>query len=366
MEYDPIFDAKAPKPWLIAGPCSAETEQQVIATASGLQNAGLSFFRAGVWKPRTRPGSFEGVGVKALPWLKRVRDEFGLRPIIEVATAHQVEEALEAGIDAFWLGARTTVNPFSVHEVAEALTGTDVVMLVKNPVNPDLALWIGAIERLEHVGLRKLGAVHRGFSQYGEQVYRNAPIWDIPIEMRRLMPNLPLLCDNSHICGRRDLLGIVAQSALNLTFDGLMTEVHVTPDEAWTDAKQQITPDVYIDLIASLVIRKSEPEDLEFTKYLQTLRTKIDKIDHHWVSLLAERMELARQIGQGKLAMDMAILQTTRYSEMLTQARLLAKEVGLNEAFVARLLSFVHTEAIEIQQQEMLHKLEANTLIGKV
>jgi len=280
-----MFHKKDSRPFLIAGPCSAETEEQVLTAARDLQSlqdlAGLKvdLFRAGVWKPRTRPGAFEGIGATALPWLRRAKQETGLRTTIEVANGNQVYEALKHGIDVLWIGARSTVNPFSVQEIADALRGVDVPVLVKNPVNPDLDLWIGAIERIRNAGVTQVGAIHRGFSAYAKSKFRNAPYWEIPIELRRRMPDLPLICDNSHICGNREDLLEVAQQALDLNYDGLMTEVHPTPDAAWSDAKQQITPFIYSELVRSLVVRRETTDNQEFLENIENLRHKIDEVD---------------------------------------------------------------------------------------
>jgi chorismate mutase len=341
------------RPFLIAGPCSAETEEQVLATAHGLKDAGIDLFRAGVWKPRTKPGGFEGVGPVALPWLRRVKEETGLKTTIEVATGNQVYEALKHGVDVLWVGARTTVNPFSMQEVADALQGVDVPVLVKNPVNPDLELWIGGLERVMKAGVTQIGAIHRGFSAYAKTKLRNAPYWELPIELRRRMPDLPILCDNSHICGNREDLLEIAQNAFDLNYDGLMTEVHPTPDEAWSDAKQQITPLVYKELLANLILRRETTNDREFIETLENMRHKIDEIDLEILNLMSRRMRIAEDIGRYKQRHNISILQTTRWAEILERGYELGRARGLNDPFVAQLLSAIHQESIAHQQSVM-------------
>jgi chorismate mutase len=355
MDWLPVSPIRDSSLLIIAGPCSAETETQVLATAQALKEyCPPHFFRAGIWKPRTRPGAFEGVGKAALPWLTKTFEETGLRPMIEVATAHQVDMALESNIDAFWIGARTTVNPFSVQEIAEALRGIDVPIFIKNPVNTDLALWIGSIERFVQTGQRRLAAIHRGFSMFGQQTYRNAPIWEIPIDLRRLMPGLPLICDNSHICGNRHMLLEVAQSAINLGYDGLMTETHVDPDKAWTDAAQQITPQNLAQMVEQLSKRHPQPADPAWLPQLENYRQQLSGLDQKLINLLADRMEISRAIGQGKTASDMAILQTDRYVQLLEDMKHQGLLKQLNPYFVERLFALVHYESIEQQQKQML------------
>lgn len=348
-----MFLKHASRPYLIAGPCSAETEAQVLDVAHELASLGIDLFRAGVWKPRTRPGAFEGNGAAALPWLRRVKAETGLRVAIEVATAHQVYEALKFGVDVLWIGARTTVNPFSVQEIADALRGVDVPVLIKNPVNPDLDLWIGAIERIRNAGVNQVGAVHRGFSSYAKSKFRNAPYWEIPVELRRRMPDLPLLCDNSHICGNRDDLLEVAQQALDLNYDGLMTEVHCAPDQAWSDAKQQITPCAYGKMTARLVVRRETTDNADFLENLENLRHKIDEVDLEVFNLLARRMRLAEAIGRYKRRNNISILQTARWNEILENAFRHGQERQLSNEFVEKFLSAVHQESIAHQHAVM-------------
>jgi len=361
-----MFQKHEHRPFLIAGPCSAETEDQVLKIAHDLKalgekdpNKGIDLYRAGVWKPRTRPGAFEGNGASALPWLRRVKEETGLRTTIEVANANQVYEALKFGIDVLWIGARTTVNPFSVQEIADALKGVNVPVLVKNPVNPDLDLWIGAIERIGNAGITQLGAIHRGFSTYAKSKFRNAPYWEIPIELRRRMPQIPLICDNSHICGNRVDLLEVAQQALDLNYDGLMTEVHNTPDEAWSDAKQQITPFVYYELCQKLIMRRETSDNASFLEHIENIRHKIDEVDLELMNLLARRMRLAEDIGRYKKRNNIAILQAARWNEILEKAYKQGRERGLTDPFVEKFLTAVHQESIAHQTRIMQEENDA-------
>jgi chorismate mutase len=349
-----MFKKENGTPFLISGPCSAETQEQVLDIAQQLAPQGIDLFRAGVWKPRTRPGAFEGVGAPALAWLKTVKAETGLKTTVEVANGNQVYEALKFGVDVLWIGARSTVNPFSVQEIADALRGVDVPVLVKNPVNPDLELWIGAIERIRNAGITQLGAIHRGFSTYTKSKFRNAPYWELPIELKRRMPDLPLICDNSHICGNREDLAEVAQQALDLQYDGLMTEVHCRPDEAWSDAKQQITPLRYAELIQSLVIRRNDLDDNIFWEHIDQIRHKIDEIDLEMLNLLARRMRLAEDIGRYKKRNSVPILQTTRWNEILERATIQGAERGLSNDFMEKLLTAIHQESIEHQRKIMV------------
>jgi chorismate mutase len=352
MNIQPIFPSKK-RPVLIAGPCSAETEEQVLEAARQLSRQSIDLFRAGIWKPRTRPDSFEGVGAKGLPWLSKVREEFGLKVTTEVANARHVYESLKHRIDVLWIGARTTVNPFAVQEIADALQGVDVPVLIKNPINPDLKLWIGAIERIHKAGISKIAVIHRGFSYHGNTQYRNIPRWQIPIELKRQFPQLEIICDNSHICGRRDTLQAVAQQALDLRFDGLMTEVHPTPDAAWSDAQQQITPDVYRILTDALVLRKGQVDDPDFNTRLAQIRQQIDELDEELLHLLGSRMQLAEQIGQIKLENEIAILQTDRWNEILEKGEAKGASLGLSGMFVRTLLKAIHQESINHQEQVM-------------
>lgn len=342
------------KPVLIAGPCSAETEEQVIQTAARLFRTGkIDVLRAGIWKPRTRPGAFEGIGAKGLPWLQKAKELTGLPVAVEVAKASHVELCLEFGIDILWIGARTTVNPFAVQEIADALKGTDKPVLLKNPINPDLALWLGGMERLQNAGLTKLGAIHRGFSFAGEKIYRNRPQWQIAIDFKTAMPDIMMINDPSHICGRRDLLQKVAQKAMDLNFDGLIIESHITPDTAWSDAAQQITPEVYGQLIADLIIRDIDPKDLKERTKLDILRKEIDILDDEIMNVLASRMKVARDIGKYKKENNMTILQTDRWNEILNKFVERGLQNGLTEEFITRIIKSIHDESIEQQEKVM-------------
>jgi chorismate mutase len=313
------------RPIVIAGPCSAETEDQVMETARGVAAQGVKIFRAGIWKPRTKPGGFEGIGTAGLAWFKRVKRETGMYVTTEVATEKHVFEALKAGVDILWIGARTTVNPFAVQEIADALSGVDIPVLIKNPVNPDLELWIGAIERLYGAGLRRIGVIHRGFSSYDKKTYRNPPMWHIPIELRRRLPNLTVFCDPSHISGRRDLIAPLCQQAMDLQFDGLMIETHCCPATAWSDASQQLTPDDLDHLRSLLVIRNADRPSQD----LSELRCKIDQIDENLLELLARRMQVSLEIGQYKKKNNMPVLQTMRYSELIEKRAAFGKTLDL-------------------------------------
>ncbi|MEM9920064.1 MAG: bifunctional 3-deoxy-7-phosphoheptulonate synthase/chorismate mutase type II [Bacteroidota bacterium] len=353
MQIQPVLDVSHDRPFLIAGPCSAESEEQVLETARGLVGKGVDLFRAGIWKPRTRPGSFEGVGTIGLKWLKKVKEEVGLKVTTEVANKQHVFEALKYGIDVVWLGARTTVNPFSVQEVADALEGVDIPVLIKNPINPDLNLWIGAIERIYKAGIRRIGVIHRGFSSFGNSKFRNDPMWQIPIELMRRFPGLTILCDNSHICGRRDILGEVAQKSMDLNFDGLMTETHPNPDEAWSDAMQQITPEVYLQMVDQLVYREPTTDDQQFLQNLDDLRGQIDGIDNELLSILGKRMEVARQIGQYKKQNSISILQPSRWNKILERAAEKGARHDLSKDFIEQFLRAIHQESINHQEKVM-------------
>ncbi|MCB0637459.1 MAG: bifunctional 3-deoxy-7-phosphoheptulonate synthase/chorismate mutase type II [Lewinella sp.] len=357
MQFQPITEPLN-RPFVIAGPCSAETEGQVMATAQALAKQNVDLFRAGIWKPRTRPGSFEGVGKEGLKWLKRVKEETGLKVTTEVAKAEHVYEALKYGVDVLWLGARTTVNPFSVQEVADAIDGMDIPVLIKNPINPDLSLWIGAIERIYKAGIRRIGVIHRGFSFHGETQYRNVPRWQLAIELKRKFPDLMMICDNSHICGRRDLLQEVAQNAMDLNYDGIMTEVHPRPDEAWSDAAQQITPDVFKELVDSLVLRDHTTDNAEFLHHIDDLRQQIDELDDDLLKLFGRRMALADQIGEYKKRNNIAILQTTRWNEILERTLAKSKVHNLSDDFMTTVLRAIHQESID-HQEAVMNRQEA-------
>ncbi|MDR1958528.1 MAG: bifunctional 3-deoxy-7-phosphoheptulonate synthase/chorismate mutase type II [Planctomycetaceae bacterium] len=335
----------AGRPMVIAGPCSAESEEQVLETARELASYGVRVFRAGIWKPRTKPGGFEGVGVKGLAWLKHVRTETGMYTAVEVATKDHVFEALKAGVDILWIGARTTVNPFAVQEIADALRGTDMPVLIKNPVNPDLELWIGAIQRVYGAGVRRIAAVHRGFSSHAKKTYRNPPLWNIPIELRRRIPNLPIFCDPSHIGGKREYVAPLSQQAMDLNFDGLLIETHCHPDAALSDAGQQITPEALDHLISMLVIRNaSRPSET-----LSELRLRIDQVDEQILELLSERMRISREIGTYKKENNMPVLQSTRYSELMDQRSQLGTSMELDPEFVKEILKEIHEESVRQQ-----------------
>jgi chorismate mutase len=348
-ETSTLFLKKDNRPFLIAGPCSAESEEQVLATARGLVESDIDLFRAGIWKPRTRPGVFEGLGSMALPWLKRVKEETGLRTTVEVANARQVEKALAYDVDVLWIGARSTANPFSVQEIADALKGVDIPVMIKNPTNPDLELWIGAIERIKAIGINHIAAIHRGFSTYAKTMFRNEPYWEIPIELRRRMPDIPLFCDNSHICGNRTELLNVAQYALDLNYDGLMTETHCDPDHALSDAMQQITPDTYKLLIDKLDFKREMTDDSDFIEYLDSIRHQIDNIDFEVIQLLAKRMKLSEEIGLHKKHNKISVLQVQRWNEILEKAKQMGREQGLSEGFISNYLNAVHQESIKRQ-----------------
>ena len=339
----PGVDVK--RPLVISGPCSAETEEQVMKSAHMLAARGVKIFRAGIWKPRTKPGGFEGVGEIGLAWMKRVKEETGMYVATEVANRHHVKAALEAGIDILWIGARTTVNPFAVQEIADTLVGVDIPVLIKNPVNPDLELWIGAFERLYGAGIRRLGAIHRGFSSYDKKIYRNLPLWHIPIDLRQRMPSLPIICDPSHIGGKRELIAPLCQQAMDLSFDGLIIESHCSPDEAWSDASQQITPEVLDYVLDMLVIREST----QSTENLTLLRKQIDEIDESFLELLAKRMRLSKEIGIYKKEHEMPILQSPRYNELMNHRISMGENMDLDNNFVKQILQKVHEESVRQQ-----------------
>lgn len=333
------------RPIIIAGPCSAESEQQTLDTAHRLSAMGIKIFRAGIWKPRTKPGSFEGVGSVGLPWLKRVKAETGMYTATEVATVRHVEEALEAGVDVLWIGARTTANPFSMQLIADALKGVDVPILVKNPVNPDLELWIGALERLYNAGLKQIGVIHRGFTTYEKHLYRNLPHWHIPIELRRRLPHISIFGDPSHIGGSREFIAPLSQQAMDLGYDGLIIESHCNPTEALSDASQQVTPDELANILSSIVVRNTSL----ITETLSRLRQRIDNLDNDLISLLAERMRVSREIGHYKKENNMPVLQTHRYDEILTKRMEQAAKMGMSTHFMKSILEAIHEESVQQQ-----------------
>lgn len=340
-------------PFLIAGPCSAENPEQLFNSVKDLKAHGAQVMRAGAWKPRTRPGAFEGKGIVALTWIKEVSKMVGLPAITEVANPQHVEEALKAGIDFFWIGARTSVNPFLVQQIADALNGTDIPVFVKNPVNPDVDLWLGAIERINKAGINRIAAIHRGFSSYEKHLYRNKPFWEISIELRRKAPSLPLICDPSHICGSTHLINYVSQVALDLQFDGLMIEVHNNPKEALSDAQQQLTPPEFKELVQKLVVRSASVNDVFELSKLEDLRDQIDEIDAEIIERLAHRMSVARAIGKYKKKNNVAILQPERWEEILRTRTLAGIEKQLTREFLLNLLNSIHLESIYQQTMQM-------------
>lgn len=351
-----LQEMKLEHPFTIAGPCSAESEEQVLKTAKQIKEkqSWVTAFRAGVWKPRTRPGSFEGIGAKALPWLQKVKQEIGLMIAVEVANVEHVKQVLQYDIDILWIGARTTVNPFAVQEIADALQGTDKIVLVKNPINPDLALWIGAVERLYKANIKKLGIIHRGFSAYRSEPYRNLPNWQIPIDFKTKYPDIPLICDPSHICGRRDCIEHIAQTALDLQFDGLMIETHHTPDIALSDAKQQVNPQKLVEILDNLQVKARSFEDKSSIDKLEFLRKEINQTDKLLLQTLAERMEIVKKIAVVKKEKNVAVLQADRWKEVIEKMTIYAEMAGLDVAFVNRLFKEVHQESIR-QQEKIIH-----------
>lgn len=338
-------------PIVIAGPCSAETEEQVMKTAHELKKTDTNVFRAGIWKPRTRPGGFEGVGAVGLPWLERVREETGMKITTEVGNANHVELALKSDVDILWIGARTTVNPFAVQEIADALKGVDKPVLVKNPVNPDLALWLGGVERFQSAGISQLGVIHRGFSAYNTGHYRNKPKWHIAIELKKNFPDLPLILDPSHICGRRDTILDVSQTALDLNFDGFMIETHIDPDNAWSDAAQQITPARLDQITQDLKIRQKSSSKESFQNKLNLYRKELDLIDNNIVDILSDRMAVAGNIGKLKREENVAILQSGRWSDILSLMVETGQSKGLSKEFVEEVFRAIHVESINIQHK---------------
>lgn len=342
--------AQVGHPIVIAGPCSAESEEQIMTTAQSLAEYGIKVFRAGIWKPRTKPGGFEGVGEIGLKWLKRVKQETGMLVCTEVANKAHVEAALEAGMDMLWIGARTSANPFAVQEIADSLVGTDIPVMIKNPVNPDLELWIGAIERIYNAGICRIAAIHRGFTVYGKHLYRNMPQWHIPIELHRRLPDLQIICDPSHMGGKRELIAPLSQQALDMGFDGLIIESHCNPDCALSDKSQQITPEVLNFILNTLVVREST----QSTESLTLLRQQIDQIDNELIEILAKRMRISREIGQYKKEHSMQIVHTNRYDDVLKSRKKLAEELGMSGDFICTVVEAIHEESVR-QQIEVLN-----------
>lgn len=350
MIFEPLLpqlDSK--RPLVISGPCSAESEEQVLATGRALAAHGVKIFRAGIWKPRTKPGGFEGVGVIGLPWLQKLKQETGMLVGVEVATKAHVDAALAFGVDLLWIGARTTANPFAMQELADALQGKDVPVLIKNPVNPDVELWIGGIERIYRAGIHRIGVIHRGFSSADKTIYRNVPQWHIAIELRRRYPNLPIICDPSHIAGRRDLIKPLSQQAMDLGFDGMIIESHCNPDAAWSDAKQQITPDTLKEILDSLIIR----DETIHTESLSDLRQQIDEIDDKIIEILSKRMRISKEIAEYKKEHNMPVLQAGRYDEILTQRSQQGAQLGMSEEFMKEVFEAIHGESVRHQMQLM-------------
>ncbi|HEX9979521.1 MAG TPA: bifunctional 3-deoxy-7-phosphoheptulonate synthase/chorismate mutase type II [Flavobacterium sp.] len=342
-------------PLVIAGPCSAETEEQVLKTAHGIKKTKATIYRAGIWKPRTRPGGFEGVGAIGLKWLRKAKEETGLMMAVEVANATHVKLALENDIDVLWIGARTTVNPFAVQEIADAVAGSDKIILVKNPVNPDLSLWLGGIERVFNAGITKVGAIHRGFSTYEKTKYRNIPEWQIAIELHNRLPNLPLICDPSHITGRRDMIREVSQQAFDLNYDGLMIETHIDPENAWSDAAQQVTPDRLLEILGELVVRNTTDDTDFFVNEMARLRRQIDQYDSKIIEVLGKRMQVADEIGALKRERNVAILQAKRWKEILEKMNAEGSLNNLSPDFIMRLFHAIHQESI-VHQEKVLNR----------
>lgn len=346
-----LDELNLPHPLVIAGPCSAETEKQVLDIAHDLKDSDVSYFRSGIWKPRTRPGNFEGVGAIGLKWLERVQEETGLKTAIEVANRTHVDLALQHNVDLLWIGARSTVSPFIVQEIAEALAGTDKIVLVKNPVNPDLSLWLGAVERLHKADIKNIGVIHRGFSTYEKTKYRNIPEWQLAIELQTRFPDLPLINDPSHITGKREMVFDVAQTALDLNFDGLMIESHSDPESAWSDAAQQVTPANLIQMMKDLKIRKETDQETEYNNKISNFRAQIDILDNQIIETLGKRMQVADGIGQLKKQRNVAVLQTNRWNAILGKMILEGESKGLSEEFVLRLFKAIHQESINHQEK---------------
>lgn len=338
------------RPLIIAGPCSAETEEQLYETTKALSEIGIKIIRAGVWKPRTRPNSFEGVGLDALKWIRDIKNELNVKFAIEVGNPHHVEEALYHKIDILWIGARSTVNPFTVQEIANSLRGVDIPVLIKNPINPDPSLWIGAVERLCQIGITKIGAIHRGFSTFNKTRYRNPPQWKIPIDLKKAFPDIPLICDPSHICGNRNLIHEISQRAADLDYDGLMIEVHRDPDNAWSDANQQLTPEQFANILSNIKFREPTSENKEFINQLEELREQIDHLDQELYEILSERMHLVDQIGYYKRDHNVTVFQKVRWKEISESRALWARRLGLDAEFMDELFKMIHQASIRRQE----------------
>lgn len=347
------------RPLLITGPCSAETEKQMMQTAEMLanNNVKVDLFRAGIWKPRTRPGAFEGVGIPGLKWLKKVKENFGFKTTTEVANTQHIFEAIKADVDVLWIGARTTVNPFSMQEISNALRGTDIPIFIKNPINPDQNLWKGAIERIYNAGITKIGLIHRGFSRFGDKEYRNEPLWQIPLELKREFPGIMMICDSSHICGSREKLFEVSQTALDLNFDGLMLESHCNPKKAWSDAKQQVKPkEMNNSILSNLKLRNTETKNKHILENIEYLRSQIDTIDNNLIQMMGNRMKIAKKIGIYKKENNITVYQANRWNEIVEKTLKKAIPFDLSEEFVSQLLKAIHQESINHQETIMLKK----------
>jgi chorismate mutase len=338
------------KPLMIAGPCSAETEEQLLETAIRIKDVGVNIIRAGIWKPRTRPNNFEGIGEEALRWIQRVKKETGLMFAVEVATPKHVYEAIKHNVDILWIGARSTTNPFTVQEIAEALRGADMPVFVKNPINPDLALWLGAIERLTNVGLTKIGAIHRGFSSFKQTKYRNMPMWQIPLELKRKLSNIPLICDPSHIGGNRELIFDLCQNAMDLDYDGLIIETHRDPENAWSDAAQQVTPETLGSILKNLKYRTPTSKDKDFITVLSELREQVDQLDKELFDIIAQRMDIVEKMGLYKKQNNVTVFQKSRWQEMSESRSKWAEQLGLNPEFMWDLFKLIHDASIRRQE----------------
>lgn len=354
LELEPFIvgGVKLERPFFIAGPCSAETEEQVLSTAHQLAALGIKVFRAGIWKPRTRPNAFEGVGSKGLVWLKKVKEETGMLTAVEVANVKHVYEALKFGVDIFWIGARTTANPFAVQEIADTLNGMDIPILVKNPVNPDIDLWIGAMERLNQAGIRKMAAIHRGFSTFEKSGFRNNPQWQIPIELKRRIPELPVITDPSHICGSRNGLFEISQEAMDLNFEGLIIESHIDPDQALSDPQQQLTPDDLKKMLDRLVIRDPHIEN-GVSLTIGELRAQIDNLDDKIIDIFEKRMKVSEEIGHYKKEHNISIFQSQRWDDILNKRLLMGEQKGLSNEFILKVFNAIHEESISHQNRIM-------------
>ncbi len=342
-------------PFVIAGPCSAETEQQVLETARGLKGSNVNIFRAGIWKPRTRPGGFEGVGAIGLEWLQKAKAETGLKTAAEVANANHVKLALEHDVDVFWIGARTTANPFAVQEIADALVGIDKIVLIKNPINPDLALWIGGVERIANAGITRLGVIHRGFSTYQKTTYRNIPEWQLAIDFKHRFPDLPMFCDPSHITGKRDMIFTVSQQSMDLNYDGLMIETHIDPENAWSDAAQQVTPERLKEILLDLKIRKRTTDALDYHTEIQKLRERIDLEDSRLLEVFGNRMKISEEIGALKKDNNVAVLQAKRWNDIMVKMIREGNQMGLSEDFLLRIFKAIHQESI-VHQEKIINR----------